>query len=126
MQVAIAVACLLPLVVGGLGVWRGPSAFGHAVDVPRDLDSQFRYVSGIFLATGIAFAGCIPAIERRGSRFRLLALLVVVGGLARGLSWLAVGAPSIGHRLGLAMELVVVPLLALWQHRIATRMNRTP
>ena len=46
-------------------------------------------------------------------------MLVVAGGLARLLSWVTVGAPSAGHRLGLMMELGVVPLLMLWQARIA-------
>ncbi len=89
--------------------------------VPTDLDSHFRYLSGIFLAAGIAFASCIPAIERKGARFRLLGCLVVAGGLARLVSALSVGMPSTGHAAGLAMELGVMPLLMLWQARIARR-----
>jgi hypothetical protein len=46
---------------------------------------------------------------------------VIAGGMARALSWAMVGAPSTGHRLGLAMELGVVPLLMLWQARVARR-----
>ena len=48
-----------------------------------------------------------------------------VRGLARALSWWTVGAPSLGHKLGLVMELVIVPLLMLWQARVARRANRT-
>ena len=121
LQAVVAVACLLPLVVGGQGVLHGPAPFGHLADVPRDLDSHFRYISGIFFATGLGFLSCIPAIERKGSRFRLLGGLIVVGGLARGVSLLAVGVPSTGHVLGLGMETVVVPLLMLWQWRFARR-----
>lgn len=121
LKLAVAVGCLSPLIVGGMGVLQGPAAFGHPADVPRDLDSHFRYVSGIFFATAFGFASCIPAIERRGERFRLLGGLIVVGGLARALSLLQVGAPSTGHLLGLGMELVVVPLLLLWQTRVARR-----
>ncbi len=119
LQIAVAAACLLPLVVGGRGIIHGPSAFDHgATAISPDLDSHFRYISGIFFATGIGFLSCIPAIERRGGRFRLLGGLIVVGGLARGVSLLAVGAPSVGHLLGLVMETVVVPLLMLWQWRV--------
>ena len=121
LQVAVAIACLLPIVVGGQGVLFGPHAFGHPADVPRDLDSHFRYISGIFFGTGLGFLSCIPRIEGKGPRFRLLVGLIVAGGLARGLSLLTVGAPSTGHLLGLGMELVVVPLLMLWQARIARR-----
>ncbi len=119
LQAIVAIACLVPLTIGGISVMEGPGWLGHPPVVPSDLDSQFRYVSGIFLGLGLAFVTCIPAIERKGARFRLLGLLVVAGGLARALSWATVGAPSTGHQLGLAMELGVVPLLMLWQARIA-------
>lgn len=119
LQGIVAVACLLPLLVGGSGIVHGPAAFGLHGGVPRDLDSHFRYISGVFFATGIGFASCIAHIERKGARFRLLGGLVVIGGVSRGVSLLAVGAPSTGHLLGLAMETVVVPLLMLWQWRLA-------
>lgn len=119
LQTIVAIACLVPLTIGGISIARGPGWLGHAPVIPTDLDSQFRYVSGIFFALGLAFATCVPGIERKGERFRLLGLLVVAGGLARLLSWATIGAPSPGHQLGLVMELGVVPLLMLWQARIA-------
>lgn len=119
LQVVVAIACLLPFVVGGQGVLHGPAPFGHLAEVPRDLDSHFRYISGIFFATGLGFASCIPHIETKSARFRLLGMLIVTGGLARGVSLIAVGAPSTGHILGLGMETIVVPLLMLWQWRLA-------
>ena len=121
LQVVIAIACLLPLIVGGQGVLHGPAPLGHLAEVPRDLDSHFRYISGIFFATGLGFVSCIPDIERKGARFRLLGGLIFVGGVSRGISLLAVGVPSQGHVLGLVMETVVVPLLMLWQWNFAKR-----
>lgn len=121
LQGVVALACLVPLSIGEISLVRGPYWLGHPPVVPIDLDSHFRYVSGLFFALGLGFVTCIPAIERQGARFRLLALLVVAGGLARAGSWAMVGAPSAGHRLGLAMELGVVPLLMLWQARVARR-----
>ena len=94
---------------------------GRPAVVPADLDSQFRYLSGLFLAMLIGFASCIRAVERRGARMRLLGAMVVVGGLARAWSLLVVGAPSIGHLVGLAIELGIMPALLLWQVRVARR-----
>lgn len=116
----VAVACLVPILTGLDGVVRG-AAMMRLATVPADLDSHYRYLSGIFLVLGLAFASTIPAIERQGPRFRLLGAMVVMGGLARLLSWAMVGEPSLPHRLGLVMELGVVPLLMLWQARIARR-----
>ena len=121
LQAVIAVACLLPLIVGGQGILYGPAPFGHLADVPKDLDSHFRYISGIFFATGLGFVSCIPDIERKGARFRLLGGLIFVGGVSRLISLIAVGVPSPGHVLGLGMETIVVPLLMLWQWDFARR-----
>jgi hypothetical protein len=99
---------------------HGPEMLRGVGDgVPADLDSHFRYLSGLLLATGVGFASCIPNIERKTGRFRLLAFLVFVGGLGRLHSLISIGMPGGGNLLGLAMELVAVPLLVLWQARVA-------
>ena len=121
LQTVVAIACLVPLTVGGISVLHGPSFLGHPPVIPTDLDSHFRYISGIFFGVGIAFATCILAIETKGPRFRLLGALVVCGGLARLVSLLSVGPPSKGHIFGFAMELGAVPLLMLWQTGFARR-----
>jgi hypothetical protein len=121
LQLAVALGCVVPLLAGGSGVLRGPDMLHGVGGVPADLDSHFRYLSGLLLAIGLAFATCIPAIERRTARFRLLALLVFAGGLGRLVSLISIGPPGGGHLFGLAMELVAVPLLVLWQARVAGR-----
>jgi len=118
LQITIALACLVPIVAGLDGVLRG-AAMVSPGKVTADLDSHFRYLSGIFLILGLAFASTIAAIERQAARFRLLGAMVVAGGLGRALAWVATGAPSLVHQLALVMELGVVPLLMLWQARIA-------
>ncbi len=122
LQLAVALACLVPLATGSLGVLSGPAFLAQPPAVPRDLDSHFRYLSGIFLGVGIAFTTCIPTIEAKGPRFRLLGAFVVAGGLARLASVAAVGVPSGGHLFGLVMELGVVPVLLLWQASVARRL----
>ena len=118
LQAAVGAACFVPILTGLDGVMRGAEMF-RLTTLPASLDSHFRYLSGIFLMLGFTFASTIPWIERQGPRFRLLGAMVVMGGLGRALSWVAVGPPGIGHQMGLVMELVVVPLLMLWQARVA-------
>jgi len=125
LQIVVAIACLVPLLTGGQSILHGPGFLGHPPVVPVDLDSHFRYISGIFFAVGVAFASCVPGIERKGPRFRLLGALVIVGGLSRVVSLVAVGAPSRGHLFAFAMELGVVPLLLLWQAALARRWQRS-
>ena len=119
LQAAVAITCLVPLAASTFGIVHG--AAWLQLGPTTDLDSHFRYLSGIFLVMGIAFLTCIPAIESKTARFRLLGAMVVGGGLARLVSLGSVGVPSAGHVLGLCIELIVVPLLLLWQTRIDRR-----
>ncbi|MEN3748133.1 DUF4345 domain-containing protein [Sphingomonas sp. HF-S3] len=120
LQTAVAIVTLVPLSVASLSILRGAGWLAES-PVPRDLDSHFRYLSGIFLALGIAYASCIPRIEATTARFRLLGLMVIAGGLARALSLVEAGPPSTGHLVGLGIELGIVPLMIAWQARVARR-----
>jgi Domain of unknown function (DUF4345) len=122
LQLAVALGCVVPLLAGSAGIVQGPAMLhGEGSGGSADLDSHFRYLSGLLLAIGIGFATCVPRIDRKTARFRLLALLVFIGGLGRLVSYAVVGGPGPGHVFGLGMELVTVPLLVLWQGRVAAR-----
>lgn len=117
LRIAVSVACLVPLAAGGAGAVLGPAMLGVPTDgVSSDLDSHYRYLSGLLLAIGLGFVSTIPNIEHQGARFRLLTCLVIVGGLSRMLS---AGPLSLPMKAALVMELAVAPALALWQYRVA-------
>jgi hypothetical protein len=121
LQIVVAVLAATPVLVGLEGVLSGPE-FLHVVQPwPVDLDSHFRFLSGFFLAIGIAWYSCVPDIETKTERFRLLASCTFAGGLARLASLFAVGAPSLGHIAGLCIELLAVPALVWWQGRVANK-----
>ncbi len=118
----MAVLAAIPLGVGAAGVATGTSYLG-AAGPTIDLDSHFRYLSGIFMALGVVFYSCVPAIERKGARFGLAAALVFAGGLGRLAGLLALGPPTWPHLAGLGLELGAVPALALWQRRVARQIG---
>ncbi len=122
LQIAVTLLSLVPVTAGLAGVLQGPAMVDGAVGSPSQ-DSHMRYLSGLLLAIGVAWWSAIPAIERQGPRVRLLTGLVVCGGLARLLSLVAVGSPSWPMQGALVMELVVTPAIALWQARVARRMD---
>lgn len=119
LQAFVAIAALLPVFAGAAGVLVGPRFLGAGAPPSADLDSHVRFLSGVFFVVGLAWWTCIPGIERKGGRLRLLALMTFAGGLARLLSFVVAGAPSAGHMVGLTMELVGVPLVVIWQATIA-------
>lgn len=116
LQIVIFLAGLVPVLAGGVGAVMGEAAFGSWAGAGED--SHIRYLSGLLLGIGLVFWGCAPTIERRGEVIRVLTGIVVIGGLARLGGVLAHGDPG-RIRWALVMELVVTPLLCLWQARIA-------
>ena len=117
LQIAVAVAGLVPVAAGALGALRpelliaGPA---HAL-------THGAYLSGLLMGLGLAFWSLIPTIERQGHVFGLLTGLVALGGLARVFTAARLGAWSLSVELPLIMELGVTPALWLWQRRIAQK-----
>jgi hypothetical protein len=118
LQAVIAVASLVPVLGGAFGVCLGLAMVEIAAP-PASADAHFRYLSGLLLGIGLGFLSTVPQIETRSARFRLLAAIVVIGGLGRLLSVALDGAADASTLFALAMELVVTPTLALWQRRVA-------
>lgn len=125
LQAVILAGGCVPVGAGLIGILAGPGAFAAAEASPT-LSSHVAYLSGLLLAIGLGFWSCIPRVEVRGHRIRLLAAIVVVGGLARLLALATTGVPQTPHLLALVMELGVTPGIALWQARVASRLPRPP
>lgn len=120
LQRVVAVAALVPVLTGLAGVLLGMAGItGDRLGVSAD--SHFRYLSGLLLGIGLLFWWTVPRIEEHGTLFRFLTLVVVIGGLARLLGLTLTGIPSLAMLGGLGMELVVTPLICLWQVRVANR-----
>ena len=117
LQLTVLVAGLVPVIAG---IW-GAAGGLHPMDGAAD--SHARYLSGLLLGIGLGFWACTPAIERRGAEVRLLALVVVVGGVMRLIGMLTTGAAGPAVALPLVMELGVTPLLALWRERVEHRLT---
>lgn len=109
LQFAVAIGGVVPVAGGALGALAGS-------------DTHYRYLSGLLLGLGLTFWSLIPTLERRGQIFRALAVIVVVGGLARLAGAVILPDWSRSTTLPLVMELGVTPLLALWRERVERRL----
>jgi len=119
LQQTVAVVATIPVATGLYGVLFGQALTGDAVSISAE--SHFRFLSGLLLGIGLCFWSTLPSIEDKTYRFRLLTLLVVIGGLGRLIGLALSGLPSFFMMGGLFIELIVTPVLCLWQTRIANR-----
>jgi hypothetical protein len=123
LQIAVAVAAIVPVSAGLAGILGGPAFVG--AETGPDADSHFRYLSGLLLGIGLCYWATVPDIVNLRTPFRLLTAIVVIGGIGRLASVLAVGVPSPEMIAALIMELVVTPGLALWRERLDARRGQS-
>lgn len=120
LQAAMIVTLAVPFGAAAISLVQGPTWLDPQATA-TDLDSHFRYLSGLFGMMALLMLSCVPDVEHKGPRMRLLGALIVAGGLARLASLVVVGRPSDAHLGALGIELAIVPLLMLWQARVARR-----
>jgi hypothetical protein len=117
LQIAVAVAGLAGVSLGLVGVVFGTLYADLSGDVV--LDSYVRFLKGMLLAIGLIYWSCIPRIDRCGDRISLVTFILVAGTLARLMSVIGHGVPTVGIMSNVIAGLIFVPLLWLWQRRVA-------
>ena len=118
LQCAIGVGSVVPIVAGASGMLAGTDMM-HPLTHSPQLESHFRYLSGLLFGIGLGFITCIGQVERKTPRMLLLTGIVVAGGVGRLYGLFHDGNPGASMLAALAMELIITPLLCLWQIRIA-------
>ncbi len=114
---------VLGLFVAGTGLLE--VVFGPAVLLPGSpeavptLDSNYRFFAVMWLAIGVAMLSVVPRVREATTVLRFVSAAVFVGGLARIVSWLDTGQPHGLMVVLLGVELILPPVLVLWQRRLA-------
>jgi len=122
LQIAFALAGLALIGFGLAGVFFGASFMDLSGNVV--MDSYIRFLKGMLLALGLIYWSSIPDIERHGERISLITFVLVLGAVPRLMAVIGHGVPTIGILIGLAGELIVAPLLWLWQRRVIRAAQR--
>lgn len=117
LQVALALAGLVLVGFGFAGVFFGANFMDLTGNVV--MDSYLRFLKGMLLAIGLVYWSAIPGIERHGERIALITFILVLGAVPRLMAVIAHGVPTIGIMISLVGELIVAPLLWLWQRHVA-------
>ena len=85
-------------------------------------DNELRFFAVFWIAFGVIAIRVAPRVDTEMQLVRALALTLFVGGLARAISWLAVGKPHSLFVSLMLLELVGAPLVVAWQ----AKLSRTP
>ena len=121
LQLATVLTAFIPVVTGALTLLGLDDPLYRDMGLPRNalLDSNLRFLGGVWLALGLAAWWTVPRIERRGDVFRVVWGAVWLGGVGRALSMVLVGLPPWPFVAFTVLELVGAPLFIVWQRRVA-------
>lgn len=117
LQIAFAFAGLVLVAFGLAGIFFGANFLDLSGNVV--MDSYIRFLKGMLLAIGLIYWSSIPDIERHGERIALVTFILVLGAVPRLMAVIGHGVPTIGILVSLTGELIVAPLLWLWQRHVA-------
>jgi hypothetical protein len=117
-------AAIIPLLVGALHMAMGPGAdalLGAQISpetlADPSLDSQNRFYGAAFTLYGVLLWLCASNLKRYAPVLRLLLACFFIGGVARGISWMATDWPAPAIIALWAVELILPPILILWLRR---------
>lgn len=121
----LAIICFVPGGASAFGGMNGSAALGggemifNADSILRGFaDNQYRFAFGVFFAQGLALLFFLRNIERNATVFRFVVLALFIGGLGRLSNILEFGLVDSQVVGPTVIELVIVPLLALWHSRV--------
>jgi hypothetical protein len=117
LQTATAILGAVPIITGIITMFGINNPIYAHVGIPQNtlLDSNLRFFGGMWLALGLAVYWLIPRIEQESVLFRILWLMIFIGGVGRLLSMFFVGMPPIPLIAFTILEIVGAPVFVVWQ-----------
>lgn len=108
---------VVPVTVSAITVAGGVDAFADVAVGEQELDHRLRYFAGVYPVVTLMLWRVVADVEKRGELFAFATLAVFLGGVARLVSVLDVGAAS-PLQWGLVVGEMAAPLAILWQRRL--------
>jgi hypothetical protein len=117
----------IPFASGLIGMVVGPKTLpGDSSEVMATLDSEYRFINAFWFSIAPIIWSTLPRVEKETTKLRLIMGVVFAGGLARLISWRRTGRPHPVFLGAIAIELAGMPVMAVWQNRLAAQCQSNP
>jgi len=120
LQIVSALMGTVPVITGLVQMMGIHDPLYASLNLPGDatLDSNMRFLAGVWLGLGLASWWLVPRITEQTVLFRVLWLMIFLGGIGRLVSMASVGLPLTPFIAFTALEVLGAPLFVYWQHRV--------
>jgi hypothetical protein len=125
LQIVSALMGAVPVITGTVQMMGIHDPLYAGLHLPEDatLDSNMRFLAGVWLGLGLANWWLVPRIAQETVLFRFLWLMIFLGGIGRLVSMASVGLPLTPFIGFTVLEIVGAPLFVYWQYRVAHSKN---
>jgi Domain of unknown function (DUF4345) len=106
---------LTATLTGIFAVLTGSSGQADGAQATPSVESELRFFAAFWIAYGAAALYVAPRVAREIHAVRALAVFLFLGGVARGIAWIADGRPQALFIVLLALELLLPPAILLLQ-----------
>ena len=120
LQIVSALMGTVPVITGLVQLMGIHDPLYASLNLPADatLDSNMRFLAGVWLGLGLASLWLVPRITEETVLFRVLWLMIFLGGIGRVVSMASVGLPLTPFIAFTALEILGAPLFVYWQHKV--------
>ena len=114
LQILLVILGLVPVVTGMLTMMGIYDPLFAALNLPHSalLDSDLRFLGGVWLGLGIAVLSTLHSLEKYFAIYCILWGMIFLGGIGRLLSILVIGLPPVPFIGFTALEIVGAPVFS--------------
>ncbi len=115
-----AILGLVPVLTGLATMLGVHDPIYQGLGLPADplLDSNLRFLGGVWLGLGLVVLWIVPRILSHVVLFRVAWLMIFLGGTGRLASLFLVGLPPVPFIAFTALEIIGAPAFVLWHNRL--------
>jgi hypothetical protein len=121
LQLTLTIVGGVAVAFGALTVITGGALVLDGGKVSPSIDSELRFYAAWYVGAGVIVIRAARRVESEGSTIRAVCAVLLLGGMARLLSIVSVGAPHPVFLVLMALEIVLPALLVPWQAAVARR-----
>ena len=121
LQIFLIILGLVPTITGALTMMGIHDPLFADLNLPNSalLDSDLRFLGGVWLGLGITVLATVREIEKHFALYRILWGMILLGGVGRLISLFVIGLPPVPFIGFTVLEILGAPIFVYWHAQIA-------